>query len=84
MMRPLPAPETVKPASQAFSTGELQRSWAAEVWTRAYDAKYQHVIGAPVVSLSEDEAHERLRRAGIGYRTTRQAARLADNGSADL
>jgi hypothetical protein len=52
---------------QAFSTPELQRSWAAGVWTRAYDAKYQHVVGAPVVSLSEDEAHERLSRAGIGY-----------------
>jgi hypothetical protein len=52
---------------QAFSTGELQRSWAAGVWTRAYDAKYQHVAGQPVVSLSEDEARERLRRAGIGY-----------------
>jgi hypothetical protein len=52
---------------QAFSTGELQRSWAAGVWTRAYDAKYQHVVGQPVVSLSEDEARERLRRAGVGY-----------------
>lgn len=47
-----------------FSTDELQRSWAAGVWTRAYDAKYQHALGQPVVSLSENEARERLRRAG--------------------
>ncbi len=46
-----------------FSADELQRSWAAGVWTRAYDAKYQHAAGQPVVSLSENEARERLRRA---------------------
>ncbi len=46
-----------------LSADELQRSWAAGVWTRAYDAKYQHAVGQPVVSLSEDEARERLRRA---------------------
>jgi hypothetical protein len=50
---------------QAFDAGELQRSWAAGVWTRAYDAKYQHASGKAVVSLSENEARERLRRAGI-------------------
>ncbi len=49
---------------RAFSADELQRSWAAGVWTRAYDAKYQHAVGQPVVSLSENEARERLRRAG--------------------
>ncbi|MFC3456123.1 hypothetical protein [Amycolatopsis speibonae] len=47
-----------------FSVDELQRSWAAGVWTRAYDAKYQHAVGKPITSLSEDEAYERLRRAG--------------------
>ncbi len=46
-----------------FSADELQRSWAAGVWTRAYDAKYQHAVGQPVVSLCEDEARERLGRA---------------------
>jgi hypothetical protein len=51
-----------------FSAGELQRSWAAGVWTRAYDAKYQHTAGQPITSLSEDEACERLRRAGTGSR----------------
>jgi len=48
-----------------FSVGELQRSWAAGVWTRAYDAKYQHTVGQPITSLSENEARERLRRTGI-------------------
>ena len=49
-----------------LSADELQRSWAAGVWTRAYDAKYQYAVGQPVVSLSENEARERLRRAGTG------------------
>jgi len=51
-----------------FSAEELERSWAAGVWTRAYDAKYQHTAGQPITSLSEDEARERLRRAGTGSR----------------
>jgi hypothetical protein len=51
---------------QLFSPHELQLSWAAGVWTRAYDAKYQHAAGKAVVSLSKEEARERLRRAGIG------------------
>jgi Phosphotransferase enzyme family len=49
-----------------LSADELQRAWAAGVWTRAYDAKYQHAAGQPITSLSENEARERLRRAGIG------------------
>jgi hypothetical protein len=51
-----------------FSTDELERSWAAGVWTRAYDAKYQHTVGQPITSLSENEARERLRRTGTGSR----------------
>ncbi|KAA2252483.1 hypothetical protein F0L68_35945 [Solihabitans fulvus] len=47
-----------------FSAGELQRAWAAGVWTRAYDAKFQHAVGQPITSLSEHEARERFRRAG--------------------
>ncbi|MGC7095820.1 phosphotransferase [Amycolatopsis lurida] len=47
-----------------FSTDERERSWAAGVWTRAYDAKYQHTVGQPITSLSENEARERLRRSG--------------------
>jgi hypothetical protein len=51
-----------------FSAVELRRAWAAGVWTRAYDAKYQHAVGQPITSLSEDEARERLRRTGTGPR----------------
>ena len=51
-----------------FSADELERSWAAGVWTRAYDAKYQHATGQPITSLSENEARERLRRTGTGSR----------------
>lgn len=47
---------------------ELERSWPAGVWTRAYDAKYQHTAGQPITSLSENEARERLRRTGTGSR----------------
>jgi len=50
---------------RVLSPDELQRSWAAGVWTRALDAKYQDAAGEPVVSLTEDEARERLARAGI-------------------
>jgi hypothetical protein len=49
-----------------LSDGELERSWAAGVWTRAFDARYQHAVGQPVRSLTETAARERLRRAGIG------------------
>ena len=49
-----------------LSADELERSWAAGVWTRARDARYQHALGQPVRSLTEHAAHERLHRAGIG------------------
>jgi len=49
-----------------FSADELERSWAAGCWTRAYDAKYQHAAGQPVRSLTDNQARERLRRAGTG------------------
>jgi hypothetical protein len=45
-----------------LTPGELERSWAAGVWTRAYDAKCQHAAGKPITALSEEEARERLRR----------------------
>ena len=51
-----------------FSIDDRQRAWAAGVWTRAFDAKYQHAVGAPVTSLSEGEARERLRRAEVSRR----------------
>ena len=46
-----------------FGSEELQRCWAAGVWTRAYEAKKQYAAGQPVRALTE-EADERLRRAG--------------------
>lgn len=45
-----------------FTPADLERSWAAGLWTRAYDAKCQHAAGTPITSLSENEARERLRR----------------------
>jgi hypothetical protein len=49
-----------------LSADELERSWAAGAWTRAYDARCQHAAGQPVRSLTENAARERLHRAGIG------------------
>jgi hypothetical protein len=48
-----------------FSAAELDRCWAAGVWTRAVDAKQQQAAGRPVTLLTRDEAHHRLRQAGI-------------------
>jgi hypothetical protein len=48
-----------------FSPGELERCWAAGVWTRAFDAKKQYAAGQAVISLTEDEARERLHQAGL-------------------
>src|SRR5215472_6838467 len=48
-----------------FCPGELQRCWAAGVWLRAFDAKKQYAAGQPVRTLTETEARERLRRAGM-------------------
>jgi hypothetical protein len=50
---------------RAFSPGERQRSWAAGVWLRAFDSKKQYAVGQAVRSLTESEARERLRRAGM-------------------
>ena len=51
---------------EQFSADERERSWAAGCWTRAFDAKHQHAAGQPVRSLTENQAGERLRRAGTG------------------
>ncbi len=48
-----------------FSSDELHCCWAAGVWTRAFDAKKQYAAGQPVRALTETEARERLRRAGM-------------------
>ena len=49
-----------------FSADELERSWAAGLWTRACDARYQHAAGHPTTSLCANEARERLRRFETG------------------
>lgn len=56
--------EYCRARGREFSIDERERAWAAGVWTRAYDAKYQHTVGRPITSLSEAEARERLRRSG--------------------
>jgi hypothetical protein len=48
-----------------LSPDQLQRSWAAGVWTRAFDAEAQHAAGQPIGSLTKDEARDCLRRAGM-------------------
>jgi hypothetical protein len=48
-----------------FSPGELQRCWAAGVWTRAFDAKEEQASAQPITWLTQDEARERLRLAGV-------------------
>jgi hypothetical protein len=60
--------EYCRARGREFSADELGRSWAAGVWTRACDAKYQHAVGQPITSLSKGEARDRLRRSGTGLR----------------
>jgi hypothetical protein len=48
----------------ALSRDEVEAAWAAGVWLRVFDAQKQAARGVPIVSLSDDEADERLRRAG--------------------
>jgi hypothetical protein len=48
-----------------WGTRELERCWAAGLWSRAFDAKKQYAAGQPIISLTESEAGERLRRAGL-------------------
>jgi hypothetical protein len=48
-----------------FSPGQLQRCWAAGVWTRAFDAKEEYAAAHPVTRLTQGEADERLHRAGM-------------------
>jgi hypothetical protein len=49
-----------------LDTEELERCWAAGVWLRAFDSKNQYAMKEPVRSLTEHEARERLRLAGLG------------------
>ncbi len=47
-----------------FTRDQIQRSWAAGVWLRAFDAKKQSAVGQPVRSLDERVARQRLANAG--------------------
>lgn len=49
-----------------FSPGELQRCWAAGLWTRAFDARKQDAAQEEVTILTPDEAEARKRQAGLG------------------
>jgi len=46
-----------------WSSDELQVLWASGLWNRAFDAKKQVVEGR-IRTLTEDDARERMRRAG--------------------
>jgi Phosphotransferase enzyme family len=48
-----------------FGRGELERCWAVGLWTRAYEAKKEHAAGEPITFLTEEEATDRLRQAGL-------------------
>jgi hypothetical protein len=53
-----------KARGAALDRDDLECTWAAGVWLRAFDAKKQAARGVPIVSLTAGEADERLRRAG--------------------
>jgi hypothetical protein len=72
----MPAPTTVAETSEfldaytnargrPFSAAELERCWAAGLWTRAFEAKQDQVAGRSAISLTEAESEECMRRAGI-------------------
>jgi hypothetical protein len=50
---------------RAFSSNEVEEMWAAGVWVRAFDAKKQLVTDGAIHALTEPEAQERRRQAGI-------------------
>jgi Phosphotransferase enzyme family len=50
-------------SGRRFSRDERETTWAAGVWLRAFDTKKQHAAGQPLLSLTENEAARRLRRA---------------------
>ncbi len=57
----------VKLASRPAEVSSLDPVPSQAAWDHAdYDAKHQHAVRQRVVSLSEPEARERLRRAGTG------------------
>lgn len=55
----------VDASGHPFSTDDLECSWAAGVWLRAFDSKKQYAKGQSIRSLDRSAARDRLRRAGI-------------------
>ena len=53
-------------AGRPFSRAQIEECWAAGLWSRSFDAKKQFATEGQSRSLGEDEARERLRRAGAG------------------
>jgi hypothetical protein len=48
-----------------FSQDEVEETWAAGLWIRSFDAKKQYATDGGPRSLTEHEARERRRRAGV-------------------
>jgi hypothetical protein len=53
-------------SGHTWTENEIRASWAAGLWTRAFDAKKASLVGAdPAVVLTRAEAKERSRLAGL-------------------
>lgn len=53
---------------QAWSRQELEASWAAGLWNRAFDAKKASLVGDDTdLILTRSEGAERARRAGLTF-----------------
>jgi hypothetical protein len=50
-----------KARGRPFTAAELDEAWAAGLWNRSFDAKTQVAIDGSPRSLTEEEAHQRLR-----------------------
>ena len=50
---------------RSFSANETELAWAAGLWNRSFDAKKQFASEGRTRSLTEGEAAERRRRAGV-------------------
>lgn len=48
-----------------LSREEIELAWAAGLWNRSFDAKKQIAVGDPPRSLTNQDAAERARRAGV-------------------
>jgi hypothetical protein len=53
-----------KASAREWSADEVEASWAAGLWVRAFNAK-KAALDGHLDKLDHDEARQRLRRAGI-------------------